>query len=200
MDERGRGTELSESQVEDIRLAASKMSGAKRRSFQAEMTLKYCEGSARQSEEVFKWSRRTAQLGLAEKRTGLTCVGAQAGWSGRKRWEEKQPEAAEALRELAESHSQQDPTFKSSVAYTRLTAAGALKGLKELGFADEQLPGVSTMAAILNRMGYRLRKVLKAKPEKKSLKPMQSSRISSKKTEEDKEVESSACLKTRKPK
>ncbi len=38
---------LSSSQIEDLRLAASKVQGAARRSFQAEMTLKYCGGSAR---------------------------------------------------------------------------------------------------------------------------------------------------------
>ena len=38
---------LSESQIEDLRLAASKMSGASRRAFQAEICLKYCDGNAR---------------------------------------------------------------------------------------------------------------------------------------------------------
>jgi hypothetical protein len=43
--------------VEDIRLAASKMTGARRRAFQAEMALKYCSGSAPRAEDVFGWSR-----------------------------------------------------------------------------------------------------------------------------------------------
>ncbi len=38
---------LTQSQIEDPRLASAKLSGAKRRAFQAEMTLKYCEGKAR---------------------------------------------------------------------------------------------------------------------------------------------------------
>ena len=38
---------LSASQIEDIQLAASKMHGAERRAFQAEMSLKYCEGNVR---------------------------------------------------------------------------------------------------------------------------------------------------------
>lgn len=71
------------------------------------------------------------------------------------------------LQQLAESYAQQDPTFKTSLAYTRLTAASALKELKELGFSQEQLPKASTMAQVLNRIGYRLRKVVKAKPQKK---------------------------------
>lgn len=52
--------------LEDIRLAASKMTGAKRRAFQAEMALKYCGGSARRAEDVFGWSRQAVQLGLLQ--------------------------------------------------------------------------------------------------------------------------------------
>ena len=36
---------LSPSQSTDLRLAASKMTGPKRRAFEAEMTLKYCGGT-----------------------------------------------------------------------------------------------------------------------------------------------------------
>ena len=158
---------LTESHVEDIRLAASKMYGAERRAFQADMAIKYCQGSPRQAETVFGWGRQNVEVGLAEKRTGIICVGMQSAFSGNKRWEERQPEAAEALRQLAESHSQQDPNFRSEIAYTRLTAREALKQLGEQGLSEEQLPAPSTMAEILNRMGFRLRKVVKEKPQKK---------------------------------
>ena len=183
---------LSPDQIADLRLAASKMRGADRRAFQAEMTLKYCDGSARQSETLLGWSRETVALGLAEKRTGVTCLGAQSGFSGRKRWEEKQPEAAEALQQLAESHAQQDPTFNSTIAYTRLTAAEALAQLSAQGFSDEQLPSPSTMSEVLNRMGYRLRKVVKAKPQKKFQKQTRSSKISKSKTDRLSAVKSDA--------
>jgi Rhodopirellula transposase DDE domain len=157
---------LSLSQIEDLRLAASKLTGAKRRDFQAEMTLKYCQGRSRLAESVLGWGRETVELGLAEKRTGITCVGSQSGFSGTKRWEERYPEVAAKLKELAESHAQQDPSFETTLAFTRLTAAAAISQLKQLGFEPEQLPAPSTMAEILNRMGYRLRKVVKAKPKK----------------------------------
>lgn len=143
------------------------MHGAERRAFQAEMTLKYCEGNARLAESVFGWGRETVAVGLAEKRTGILCVGAQSAFSGNKRWEERHPDGAEALRQLAESHAQQDPTFRTALSYTRLTAAEALKQLRIQGFGEEQLPSASRMAEILNRLGYRLRKVVKAKPQKK---------------------------------
>src|SRR5919197_3681347 len=151
----------------DIRLAASKMAGATRRSFEAEMTLKYCGGDARQAESVFGWGRHTVELGLAERRTGILCLGAQSACSGRKRWEDTHPEAAEALSRLAEAHAQQDPTFRTTLAYTRLTAKAALAALSAQGYGTDQLPSPSTMAEVLNRMGFRLRKVVKAKPQKK---------------------------------
>src|SRR3989441_4798292 len=154
-------------QIEDLRLAASKMTGAARRAFQAEMALKYCYGSARLAETIFGWSREAVEVGLAEHRTGIICLGAQAAYSGRKRWEEQYPEVAEGLRQLAEAHAQQDPTFRTTLAYTRLTAKAASAALRAQGVAEEQLPSLSTMAEVLNRLGYRLRKVINAKPQKK---------------------------------
>src|SRR5918911_739391 len=151
----------------DLRLAASKMTGATRRSFEAEMTLKYCGGDARQAERRFGWGRHTVELGLAERRTGILCLGAQSAFSGRQRWEDAHPRVAEALCQLAESHAQQDPTFRTSLAYTRLTAQAALDELRAQGYDAAQLPAPSTMAPVLNRLGFRLRKVVKAKPQKK---------------------------------
>jgi len=153
--------------MQDLRLAASQMTGAPRRAFQAEMTLKYCRGSARLAETILGWSRAAVEGGLAEHRTGMLCLGAQSAFSGRKRWEEHAPEAAEALRQLAEAHAQQDPTFRTTLASTRLTAQAAEEALRAQGVPEEHLPSPSTMAEVVNRMGYRLRKVIKAKPQKK---------------------------------
>jgi len=158
---------LSPSQIADLRLAAAQMSGPTRRAFEAEMTLKYCEGHPLKAETVFGWGRQTVALGLAERRTGILCLGAQAACSGRPRWEERHRQPAQALRQLAEAHAQQDPTFRTSLTYTRLTAQAALTALREQGYREEQLPSPSTMAEVLNRMGFRLRKVVKAKPQKK---------------------------------
>jgi hypothetical protein len=154
-------------QIADVRLALSMMHGAERRCFAAEMAQKYCGGSARQTEAVFGWGREMVETGLGEKRTGILCVNAKASFTGNRRWEEKHPEVAEELCRLAEEHGQQDPSFRSTVAFTRLTAAQALQQLRQLGYSEEQLPAAGTMARILNRLGYRLRRVVKAKPQKK---------------------------------
>jgi hypothetical protein len=158
---------LSSSQIAALRLAASQLSGPKRRAFEAEMALKPCGGNPLLAETLFGWGRQTVALGLAERRTGILCLGAQSAFSGRKRWEERHPQVAEALRRLADAHAQQDPTFRTSLTYTRLTAQAAVKALREQGYSEEQLPSPSTMAEVLNRMGFRLRKVVKAKPQKK---------------------------------
>jgi Rhodopirellula transposase DDE domain len=158
---------LGPSQIADLRLAASQMTGPKRRAFQAEMALKYCGGNPLLAETIFGWGRRTVEVGLAERRTGITCLGAQSAFSGRKRWEDTHPEAADALYQLAEAHAQQDPTFRTTLAYTRLTAQAAREALRTQGYGEDQLPSPSTMAEVLNRLGFRLRKVIKAKPQKK---------------------------------
>ena len=81
--------ELTQSQIEDIRMAASKMYGAFRRAFQAQMCLKYCHGSARKAERIWGWGRNNVQLGLQEESTGIICLGAQSMSSGVKKWEQK---------------------------------------------------------------------------------------------------------------
>jgi hypothetical protein len=157
---------LRPSQIADLRLAASKMTGATRRAFQAEMTLQYGGGDPLLAEPLFGWGRHTVAVGLAERRTGILCLGAHAAFSGRKLWEDTPPEAAEALRRLAEAHAQHAPTCRTTLASTRLTAQAALAALRAQGDSADQWPSPSTMAAVLNRLGFRLRKVVKATPQK----------------------------------
>src|SRR5574342_426359 len=73
---------LSPSQTADLRLAAYKMTGPKRRSFEAEMALKYCEANPLLSETHCRCGRQTVSLGLAERRTGIIWLGAQSAFSG----------------------------------------------------------------------------------------------------------------------
>ena len=72
-------------------MPASKKNGVERRGFQAQMTLKYCQGRARLAQTVFGWGRENIELGLPEKRTGIICVGLQSAFSTAKRCQEKQP-------------------------------------------------------------------------------------------------------------
>ncbi len=94
--------------------------------------------------------------------------GSTSAYGGHPRWEEKHPRAAAVLlRELVEAHAQQDPTFPTSLAFTRLTAKAALEALRAQGIAKNHLTLPSPLVQELNRMGYRLREVVKARPQKK---------------------------------
>lgn len=164
-------TELSEIMVESIKSAAQKLTGWKRRQFQAETALNYCDGSPRKAERLFGWGREAVEKGLNEKRTGVRCVdNVQA--RGRKKTEEQSPELAEQVRALADPQSQADPKFQTPLAFTRITAQAVCEELRQSGNAE--VPSERSMHRILNRMGYSTRRVRKTKPQKKSPKPMRS--------------------------
>ncbi|MBM4077516.1 MAG: ISAzo13 family transposase, partial [Planctomycetes bacterium] len=124
-------------------------------------------GSPRRAERVFGWGRGTVELGLHELRTGIICLGDFSS-RGNKKTEEKCPELEQDIRSLAESQSQQDPKFQSPFLYTRMTAEAMRRTLIEKkGWTDEELPHANTIGEILNRLGYKLRRVQNAKPLKK---------------------------------
>jgi|TARA_B110000263_G_C15247737_1_gene482546 hypothetical protein len=158
---------LLDQQVATLKDAARKLTGAPRRAFQAQVTLDYLDGSARLAETVLGWSRETVTLGLHELRTGITCV-ARFSARGNRRSEAKQPSLEHDLRPLAEPESQVDPKFQSPFLYTRITAKAMRQALiEQKGWRDEDLPCENTIGNILNRLGYRLRRVQKAKPVKR---------------------------------
>ena len=103
---------LPEPQIATIKDAARKLTGAKRRAFQAQVTLDYLDGSARRAERTFGWGRCNVELGLHELRTGIICVDNFSA-RGNRRTEQKLPQLERDIRDLAEPHSQQDPKFQS---------------------------------------------------------------------------------------
>jgi transposase len=151
-----------------LQAGASRLRGHQRRLFMAEVTLETCSGSARQAESRFGWGRDTVTKGLHELEQGIRC---QENFSarGRPRWEEQVPQRAADIRALVEPHTHADPELKSERHYTNLTAAETLEQLQsKKGYAKEDLPSERTMRDILNRLGYRLKRIQKAKPLKKT--------------------------------
>ncbi len=55
--------ELTDQVIATFKDAASKLTGAKRRAFQAKVALDYLDGSARRTERVFGWWRKSVELG-----------------------------------------------------------------------------------------------------------------------------------------
>jgi hypothetical protein len=150
-----------------IRSGASRLTGYQRRSFQAEVAVELCSGNARQAERRFGWGRETVEKGLQERRHGVRRLEHFAA-RGRQRSEEKDPRLAAEIRAIVEPHTQADPELKSSRRYTNLSAAEVRTALIGKGYPAPELPSERTMRDILNRMNYRLKRLQKGKPLKKT--------------------------------
>jgi Rhodopirellula transposase DDE domain len=151
-----------------LRRGAQRLTGHQRRLFLAEVTIALCDGNARQAEERFGWGRETIGKGMHELRQGVRCLENFAA-RARPRWEDRDAQRAVDIRELVEPHTQADPELKSSRRYTNWSAAEVLEALRtRKGYAADELPSERTMRDILNRMGYRLKRIQKGKPLKKT--------------------------------
>ena len=72
---------------------------------------------------------------------------------------------------------QDDPTFRTTRLYCRLTAPEVRRQLiRRKSYTDEQLPSLQTITTKLNALGYHLGKVRKCLSKKKSPKRTPSSR------------------------
>jgi Rhodopirellula transposase DDE domain len=150
-----------------LRQGANRLRGHERRLFMAEVTLKVCDGNPRKAERRFNWGRETVAKGIHELQQGVRCLENFAA-RGRPRMEDKTPQLAADIRAIVEPHTQADPELKSARCYSSLSAAEVLEALQKQGYAKENLPSERTMRDILNRMNYRLKRIQKGKPLKKT--------------------------------
>ncbi len=150
-----------------LQRGANRLRGHERRLFMAEVTLELCGGNPRQAERRFGWGRETVNKGLHELKQDVRCL-ENFSARGRPRLEDKNPQLAQDIRALAEPHTHADPELKSERRYTNLSAREVLELLQaKKGYAKEALPSERTMRDMLNRLGYRLRRIQKGKPLKK---------------------------------
>jgi Rhodopirellula transposase DDE domain len=150
-----------------LRSGAQRLTGYQRRLFLAEVATELCDGSARKAERRFGWGRQTVEKGLHEAQQGIRCLEDFAA-RGRPRSEDKDPQLAADIRAIVEPHSHADPELKSPRRYTNLSAAEVRDALIAKGYSLEELPSERTMRDILNRMNYRLKRIQKGKPLKKT--------------------------------
>jgi len=150
-----------------LQQGANRLKGHERRLFMAEVTLKLCDGNPRKAERRFGWGRETIDKGLHELKQNVRCL-ESFSMRGRPRLEDKTPQLAQDIRAIVEPHTQADPELKSSRRYSNLSAANVLEALIKKGYAKENLPSQRTMRDILNRMNYRLKRIRKGKPLKKT--------------------------------
>jgi Rhodopirellula transposase DDE domain len=151
-----------------VRRGAELLTGHQRRLFQAEVTQALCGGSARRAERRFGWGRAAVATGLNELRTGIRCLEDFVA-RGQLRLEDRNPQLAQDIRDLVEPCTHADPELKSERRYTKLSAREVRQRLVSAkGYAATDLPAERTMRDLLNRLNYRLKRIQKAKPLKKT--------------------------------
>jgi hypothetical protein len=155
---------LADTVLATFKDASKKLTGYRKREFMAKVTQDYFDGSARKAESVMGWNRRSVQLGLHERRTGLRCVDNYQA-RGRHKSEQVLPDLEADIRSLVDAQAQADPKLKSSFLYARISARAVRKALvSEAGYCESELPSRQTTGEILNRLGYRLKKHKKRNP------------------------------------
>ena len=158
-----------------IRTARTMALGAGRRRYMAD-TLTSLDLGQREAQALFGWGRDTIRKALHEQRTGITCCDAFSQ-RGRKRSEHHLPCLLEDIRDLVQEQCQTDGTFRTTRLYCRLSVATVRRQLiARKGYSSEELPTIQTLTTKMNDLGFRLRKVAKSRPLKKSRRPMRSSR------------------------
>ncbi len=150
-----------------FQLAAQQLTGHHRRLFQAQVCLTLCDGNPRLAERRFGWGRHTVAKGLRETQSGVPCPDSP-GQRGARRSEDKNPQLAADIRALVEPQTYADPELKSCRRYSNLSAAEVRAALTVRGYHEDDLPSERAMRDILNRLGYRLKRVQKGKPLKKT--------------------------------
>src|SRR5690242_18918352 len=150
-----------------IRSAARRLKGHARRLFQAEVADTLCHSSPRAAERRFGFDRKAVATGQHEAQSGIRCVERFAA-RARPCAEVKDRQLGQDIRALVEPHTQAAPEVQSARRYSNLSAREVLQALKvQKGYSDDRLPSERSMRDILNRLGYRLQRIQKAKPLKK---------------------------------
>jgi hypothetical protein len=152
-----------------LKEAASLLRGTQRRRFLAEVCIRTCEGSQRLAEERFGWGRETIAKGIRERASGPIDPKAKTSLNlGKKRSEAANPQLAVDIRMIVEPHTQSDPELKTERQYTNMSAGEVRAALLDRGYAPDKVPSERTLRDILNRMNYRLKRIQKGKPLKKT--------------------------------
>jgi len=137
---------LSKQYIATLKNAAKKLTGAKGRAFEAQVTVDYFDAKAYLAEQAIGWGRKTIALGLNESRTGIVCVDNFKA-RGNQKTAVKKPQLKVGIIALAEPQSQTDPKFQTLFKYTRTTAkAMRIALMAEKGWQDKDLPRAKSKA------------------------------------------------------
>jgi hypothetical protein len=150
---------------------ARTLKGSQKRLFMARAVKAMGRGGQRWAEDHLGWSRVTIRKGMRELQSGMTCLDAFSA-RGRRPVEGRLPRLLDDIKDIADGQSQADPRFQTDRLFTRISAAEVRRQLiTRKGYTDAELPTQQTINTKLNRLGYRLTRVAKCRPQKKSSRP-----------------------------
>jgi len=144
-----------------LKSAVAKLKGSARRRFLAETVRELGPGGQGLAERELGWNRGTIRKGMHELTAGLECKDAFC-LRGRKGSEKHLPYLLDDIRDIVEPGAHVDATLRTSRLYIKLTARQVRAQLiEQKNYKEEELPKRRTINTILNKLGYRLRKVKK---------------------------------------
>jgi len=144
-----------------LKSAAAKLKGSARRRFLAETVRELGSGGQGLAERELGWNRGTIRKGMHELTAGVECKDAFC-LRGRKGSEKHLPNLLDDIRDIVEPSAHVDGTLRTPRLYIKLTARQVRTQLiEQKNYKDEELPKRRTINTILNKLGYRLRKVKK---------------------------------------
>jgi hypothetical protein len=155
-----------------IKSAVKRLKGPERRMYQAEVCRELCESQPRRAEKRFGWCRNAVKKGLEEitqKEAGKeVATTVRRPYAIARRSEVKNPQLALDIQLIVEPKTQCDPEMKSTRVYTNMTSKEVRQSLLDMGYTEEEAPAERTIRDILQRMNYRLKRIQKSKPIKKT--------------------------------
>ena len=149
-----------------LRETAEAFHGPQRRRFMAEAVEAFGL-SQRQAERQLGWARDTVRKAQHELHSGIRCMDNFSA-RGRQPAEFHLPHLFKDIGDLVQDNLQTDPTFQTTGLYCRLSAPEVrVQLIERKGYTAQQLPSVQTIGVKLNLLGFRLRTVVKSRPQKK---------------------------------
>ena len=119
-----------------------------------------------EAERQFSWCRKTIQKGQREI-NGENLEGDLSA-RGRKKSEYLLPNLLTDIKAILDPISQADPSFRSDDLYSPITAKEVRRRLiVDKGYESDQLPTERTINTKMKDLGFKLKKIQKAKPLKK---------------------------------
>lgn len=159
-------TELTPTLKAFLNTTRSKLKGHERRQFMARVVSLMGRGGQLKAERELGWDRKTIIKGRQEIESGFTCIDNFSG-RGRKSSLEHFPNLKDDITSIVNPLCQTDPTFRTTTLYSPISANEVRRRLiEDMGYNPEKIPTVRTISTIMNKLGFKLKKVAKTKVKK----------------------------------